>query len=370
MLSPSTMEDLRAAVADTVTTHPRLLITGTGTARDWGAPALPADAILDTTGLNGVIRYSPADMTIAVRAGTTLAGVQQVVAEHGQRVSFDPARNATIGGLLATADAGPLRTSRGSLRDLVIGATVVLADGTVARSGGHVIKNVAGYDLAKLFHGSLGTLGVVAEVVLRLHPLPRRVATVRVPGSAEHCFDVATDVIRSGVEPAALEWCDDRLLIRLEGTADRAVPATQLLTDEEANAEWADVAATAVGEPGDTVVRFSTVPTAGPAALGRIRALAGESGLDVRISSSVAVGVHTIRMCAGAAHHDLLSFLQRDFRANVVVLRRDGLGEAADAWGPPPSAVEVLRAIKHRFDPASRFGAGRFGDWLEEETRT
>lgn len=370
-LSPSTVDDLRAAVADTVTTHPRLLITGAGTAPDWGAPARPADATLDTTGLTGVIGYNPADMTIAVRAGTPLASVQQVVAEHGQRVSIDPARNATIGGLLATADAGPLRTSRGSLRDLVIGATVVLADGTVARSGGHVIKNVAGYDLAKLFHGSLGTLGVVAEVVLRLHPVPRRVTTVRVPGPAEHGFAVAAGIVRSGVEAAALEWCAgraERLLIRLEGTADSALPATGLLTDDEADAEWADVAATAAGRPGDTVVRFGTLPAAGPAALGKIRALAREAGVDVTISSSIAVGVHTVRMRGGvtSARSALLSALHDDFHANVTILRRDGL-EPASAWGPPPSAVAVMRAVKRRFDPTCRFGAGRFDGWLDDE---
>jgi glycolate oxidase FAD binding subunit len=381
-LAPSTMDELRAVVTDTAATHPKLLITGTGTAQGWGAPARPADATLDITGLTGVIRYNPADMTIAVRAGTPLATVQQVVAEHGQRVALDPARaaqGATIGGLLATADAGPLRTSHGSLRDLVIGAAVVLADGTAARSGGHVIKNVAGYDLAKLFHGSLGTLGVVAEVVLRLHPAPRAVTTVRVPGPAEHGFAVAARIVTSGVEAAALEWCagpDDRLLVRLEGPAEgvaeraRAVSTggARVLTGDEADEEWAAAAATAVGEPGDTVVRFGALPAASPAALGRIRALAGELGLGVTVSSSAPAGVHTVRMHGGAtpAHSDLLAALHHDFHANVTVLRRDGLDESS-AWGPPPSAVRVMRAVKRQFDPTCRFGAGRFDGWLDEE---
>lgn len=381
-LCPSTVDELGAAIAETAATHPRLLITGNGTAEGWGAPAKPADATVDTTGLTGVIRYSPADMTIAVRAGTPLAIVQQVVREHGQRVALDPARaaqDATVGGLLATADAGPLRTSHGSLRDLVIGTTVVLADGTTARSGGHVIKNVAGYDLAKLFHGSLGTLGVVAEVVLRLHPAPRAVTTVRVPASAEHGFQVATHLVTSGVEAAALEWCagpDDRLLVRLEGTPDgvadrvREVSAdgATVLTDDEACEEWSAVAATAVGEPGDTVVRFGALPAAGPAALGKIRAFADDLGLGVTISSSVPAGVHTVRVHGGAAraHSHLLAALHDDHHANVTVLRRDGL-HTSSAWGPPPSAIRVMRAVKHRFDPTCRFGAGRFDGWLDDE---
>ena len=138
--------------------------------------------MLDTTGLTGVITHNPGDMTVSVRAGTPLRTLAEELAPHGQHVAFDAARvadGATVGGLFATADSGPGALVYGSLRDLVIGVTVVLADGTVARSGGHVIKNVAGYDLAKLLHGSYGTLAVLAEVVLRLHPVPKASATRR-----------------------------------------------------------------------------------------------------------------------------------------------------------------------------------------------
>jgi glycolate oxidase FAD binding subunit len=369
-MTPSTVEDVREAVVGATGT---LLIAGAGTAADWGAPAAPADTTIDTTGLTGVLRYNPADMTIAVRAGTPLAEIQRELAEHGQRVALDPARagqGATIGGLLATADAGPLRTGYGSLRDLVIGATVVLADGTVARSGGHVIKNVAGYDLAKLFHGSLGTLGVIAELVLRLHPVPRAEATVSAACSAEDGFAVANRIIAAGLEAAALEWCAEpgRLLVRLEGTAEgvaeraRAVCAladARVLTADEADQEWAAVAAIAVGDPGATVLRIGTLPSATPHALGTILA-AGAS-----VTSSVPVGVHTVLTRAPG---ELLPVLHHEFGAAVTVLRRGGL-DPASAWGPPPPAVRVMRAVKRRFDPDDRFGAGRFAGWLDEEER-
>ncbi|TNC29751.1 FAD-binding protein [Amycolatopsis alkalitolerans] len=377
-MHPSTVEELRDAIAGTGKTHPRLLVAGTGTATSWGAPAAPADAIIDTTKSTGVLRYNPADMTIAVRAGTPLVAIQQVLAEHHQRVAFDPARaarGATVGGLLATADAGPLRTGYGSLRDLVIGVTVVLSDGTVARSGGHVIKNVAGYDLAKLFHGSLGTLGVVAEVVLRLHPLPRATSTVAVEGSAEDAFAVTGKVVEAGLEAAALEWCDGRLLVKLEGTPDGvteragavcAIAAdAQVLSEDEADRAWAGVAATAEGGSGSTVLRIGTLPTAGPRAVGKILALAGESGIAARVSSSVQIGVHTVHL-SGGAHDELLSLAQQEFGAAVTVHRRDGLGPSS-GWGPPPPAVRVMRAIKRQFDPAGRFGAGRFAPWLDDE---
>jgi glycolate oxidase FAD binding subunit len=357
-MQPSTVEELRDAVTGTTGT---LRIAGAGTGADWGASA---DTVIDTTRMTGVLRYSPADMTIAVRAGTPLTEIQGKVAEHGQRVAFDPARaarGATIGGLLATADAGPLRTGYGSLRNLVIGATVVLADGTVARSGGHVIKNVAGYDLAKLFHGSLGTLGVVAELVLRVHPLPRAETTVSVPCTPENGFAVANKIIAAGLEAAVLEWCSGpgRLLVRLEGTpegvAERAdavcaLADARVLTAEEADQEWAAVAA--IGDPGATVLRVGTLPSAGPQALEMFLA-AGASA-----TSSVPVGVHTLRT---SAPDELVPALHREFGAAVAVLHRGGL-DPSKAWGPPPPAVRVMRAIKRQFDPDSRFPT-----WPDEE---
>src|SRR6201999_290939 len=180
-LAPGSLDDLRAAVLDH--TGP-LLVTGAGTASDWAGTPEPGATVLSTTALTGVISHNPGDMTVEVRAGTPLAALQEILGEHGQRVAFDAARvarGATLGGLFATGDTGPLALTYGSLRDLVIGATVVLADGTVARSGGHVIKNVAGYDLTKLLHGAQGTLGVVAELILRLPPTPVATASVALP---------------------------------------------------------------------------------------------------------------------------------------------------------------------------------------------
>ncbi|MEV4603239.1 FAD-binding protein [Amycolatopsis sp. NPDC049253] len=373
--SPSTVEEVHAAVADTRASHPRLLVTGAGTASEWGAPAEPADAVIDTTSLTGVLKYAPSDLTIAVRAGTPFTTVQETLRGAGQRVALDAARarrGATVGGLLATADAGPLRTTFGSLRDLVIGTTVVLGDGTVARSGGHVIKNVAGYDLAKLFHGSLGTLGVVAEVVLRLHPLPQAVGTVAIEAEAAEAFDLAGKVVMTGLEASALEWSGGRLLVKLEGTPEGVEQrerelcrlggtTARVLTDEEADAAWTGVAAIADGVRGTTVVRIGTMPAGGPVLVARLVAE------GAAVTSSMAIGVHTVQL-TGGDHDELLTQFHQEFGAAVTVLRRDGLS-AGRAWGPPPAPVRVMQAIKRQFDPAGRFGAGRFSLWLEEEER-
>ena len=220
VLRPQDLDEVRAALRDT--TGP-LQIAGAGTAAAWAGSPAPVDAVLDTTALTGVITHNPGDMTVAVRAGTPLAALHDELAEHAQHVSLDAARiadGATVGGLFATADAGPAALVFGSLRDLVIGVTLVLADGTIAHAGGHVIKNVAGYDLAKVVHGSYGTLAVVAEVVLRLHPVPKAAVTVVLPCSLAEAAQVAARVLGGPTEPAALEWTsDDLLLLRIEGTA-------------------------------------------------------------------------------------------------------------------------------------------------------
>jgi len=138
------------------------------------------DLVLSTQGLNRVLEHAAGDMTCTVEAGCTITALRQVLARHGQRLALDPLWPdcATVGGVLATNDSGPLRQAFGSARDLLIGVTIALPDGTLARSGGKVVKNVAGYDLPKLMVGALGTLGVITQATFRLHPLPRESGTL------------------------------------------------------------------------------------------------------------------------------------------------------------------------------------------------
>jgi glycolate oxidase FAD binding subunit len=172
--SPRTTEDVAAALRFADANGIGVEIAGGGTKRGW-VGRVGGDVVLETRGLAGVREHSWQDLTATVGAGTTWAEMQRVLAQHGQQVALDPLwpERATVGGVVATNDSGALRLRYGSLRDLVIGMTLVLADGTVARSGGKVVKNVAGYDLHKLMIGAFGTLAVVTEVTFRLHALPR-----------------------------------------------------------------------------------------------------------------------------------------------------------------------------------------------------
>lgn len=383
-LCPADLPEARDAVADLAARRQRVLVRGAGTASDWAGPVSGVDAVLETTGLNQVLDYRPQDMTVAVQAGIPVATLQQVLAGHGQWLALDAARvaaGATVGGMLATADAGPRRHSYGGLRDLVLGATVLLADGTVARSGGHVIKNVAGYDLAKLFSGSYGTLGMVAELVLRVHPLPAASGTATVACDLDRASSLAAGIMAEPLEPAAIQWCAGRLLVRFTGhpagTADQCQRAAAILGDDAdvvtGSAEdraWQPVADTAAGAPGDTVLHAGMLPTRLPQAAAGLAALAAGHEVRLSLSASLGVGVLTALLRGGTAtaHGAIVDTWRGGLGTDgtAVSLRRrcEGFDAHAPSWGPPPSSVSALRAIKRAFDPENRLGPGRFAPWF------
>ncbi|MHA6623348.1 FAD-binding oxidoreductase [Pseudonocardia sp. DLS-67] len=373
-LRPTDLRSLRDAVLDGAGP---IGIAGAGTAAGWAGPLAPVDAVLDTTGLTGVITHNPGDMTVSVRAGTPLRQLQDELAPHGQHVSFDAARvadGATVGGLVATADAGPAALVFGSMRDLVIGVTLVLADGTVARSGGHVIKNVAGYDLAKLMHGSYGTLGVLAEVVLRLHPEPKRTATLAIDCELAEAAAHAATVLGGPYEPAALEWTSDGvLLIRVDGTEEALNARLERLqgalgdapsderhsrtagSDESAAraGTWERHASLVRGDPALASLRIGVRPSLLPGVLADLPTSAVTAGLGTGVAT-VTLPVEAVAEAHARVHA----------AGGTSVLRSRPPGSDAPAWGPAPSAIAVLRAVKAELDPQGRLGPGRFDPWM------
>jgi len=371
-----------------------VLVQGGATKLDWAGRVADPELVMDTAELRGVLTHNPQDMTASVRAGTTLTELQDQLAESGQWLALDPptaGSGATVGGLLAAGDSGPSRLRYGALRDLVIGVTLVLADGQVARSGGHVIKNVAGYDLAKLVHGSLGSLALVAEVVVRLHPRQPASRTTAGPATAAQATRAALALMASPLEPSALEWVSDegsggasgRLFVRTDGTSSYVEAATDRvdtllatqgittrpLDDAEADAAWQADASAVVGGPDETVLRISGLPSDFGRLAEQARRLADQSGLDLAVVSSVALGIHTVRLRHGTAqdHASAVQGLRGAALAQgaSVLLRSrpPELDDLVDALGPPPSAVQLLRRVKQQFDPAGRLAPGRFRPW-------
>jgi len=205
------------------------------------------DVILSTAGLTRILEHEPGDLIVIVEAGIRLSALDAQLAAHGQLLALDPPGDPTVGACLAANLSGPRRHRYGAPRDLVLGATLVLADGTVASSGGKVVKNVAGFDLAKLVCGSEGRLGLIARVCLRLHPRPAAARTVVVPlQDSAHAACLASAVLRSTLAPSAVDvhW-PGRLALLFEGSAravaDQVATAGALLGAVEAGSDvWSE----------------------------------------------------------------------------------------------------------------------------------
>ena len=371
--------------------HPGVVrIRGAGTKQDWGVEPPPADVVIDTTGLDQVLRHDPDDATATVQSGMPLAALQSVLAGHGQQLAVDPPHpGATVGGTFAAGDAGPRRLRYGTMRDLVIGLTAVLPDGAVSRSGGKVIKNVAGYDLGRLLAGSLGTLGLVADLTIRLHPLPETSATVAVPCDAVAAASATTALLAASVEPVAIDWAQRTLWIRYEGASasvDGQVAATRVLLDELGlaaedthrgegeEAVWARLKGGHAGTAGATVAQAATLPSDLATAQHALADAADDAGVEATIASHAGVGVHHATLSgADARAHALAVRAWRGRLApdggHVVVRRRAPTGTAADegsawdtvtVWGPDPSAIALMRSLKSRLDPDHRLAPGSF----------
>jgi glycolate oxidase FAD binding subunit len=302
---------LRAAAAEGLTAVPR----GAGTRLAWGSPPARCDLVIDTRGLNQVLEHAAGDLVVRVQAGVGMDQLAGVLAAAGQRLALDPPPTSpspftgngtgdTIGGVLATGVAGPLRLRYGTPRDLAIGITVVRADGTVASSGGKVVKNVAGYDLGKLFAGSYGTLGLIVEAAFRLHPLPGAISFVTLDAAdAASAYAVVAAAASSPLAPSAAEidrparQVPVRVGILLEGdpdgVAERSARMTKLLggvaSVSPAPPDWWGRGAAAA--PGGTVVRIAFWAAALAEVLGAIDTAGSAAGLDPAVSGSAAAGV-------------------------------------------------------------------------------
>lgn len=388
-VAPHDLDETSRVLREGQSEQRTLLFSGAGTKAQWGGVVGRTDLRVSTENLNALISHQPGDMTAAVGAGMTLQTLQTQLATQGQWLALDPATEragATIGGLLATGDAGPRRVRYATLRDLAIGATIVLADGTTVHSGSHVIKNVAGYDLTKLFHGSLGSLGFIGEVILRLHPLPTSSVTVIASATALQATAAAAALSRCGVEPAAVEWVDragtgvdPMLLVRVDGsslgTAAGSTRVAKLLTDQglrphlldrdAADDQWTQVADAAGGTAQDTVVRAGGLPDRSPQIIQALHALAHDHEVFAAVASSIGLGLHTVVLRGSARAQATVAGQWREKVESLggVCSLRNRPQEVSDqlaSFGAPPSGAELMRTVKHRLDPLDRCAPGRF----------
>jgi glycolate oxidase FAD binding subunit len=354
--APGSTDELAAELAGAAADGVRIRLLGAGTKRRWAPDAEPG-LELSSAGLDRIVEHNAGDLTAVLEAGVPLARAQERFREAGQMLALDPpdAGGATIGGIVAANDSGPLKTRYGGARDLVVGMRVALADGTVAKSGGKVIKNVAGYDLAKLFTGSQGTLGAILELSVRLHPLPPATATAVGHTHSPHLLGGgAAALSHARLEQMGLDvrWAagTGMVLARFGGVATRAQAETAERLLREAGLEAELV------EDDEALWQAQRDGQRSPQGL-----VARVSALQTDLSDVAAVAERHGAALVGRAGHGL-SWLRLDegdaaalvadlARYVTVVLDRPAGMAARPAQPRDPGAALLARRVKERFDP-------------------
>ncbi len=353
--APATREELGAALSTAAEAGTPVRFRGGGTKLVWTRPAPPEAIELSTTGLKAIVEHNAGDLTAVLEPGVLLADAQATFARAGQMLALDPPDGgATVGGVVAAADTGPLRARYGSPRDLVVGMRVALSDGTLAKSGGKVIKNVAGYDIAKLFTGSFGTLGAIVELSVRLHPLPPNTATATgTSGDADELARGAAALAQSPLEQQGLDvrWDAGRgtVLSRFGGASPRpqAEAAEALLRREGLSTEIVDDDQALWGEQraaqrGPLVVKVSGLPTRLPDLL----RTADELGAS--LVGRAALGLSWLRL------EEPSSAAVERLRQGWIAAVQDRPADLdVDPWGElDPATQALMQRVKERFDPA------------------
>jgi glycolate dehydrogenase FAD-binding subunit len=366
---------MKLAASEGLAVAPR----GSGTKTHIGDPPRRLDLIVSTARMNEVLEHTPGDQIVRLEAGVKLEDLQEHVSGSDQMLAIDPPESgATIGGIVAANSSGPRRYRYGTIRDLIIGITVVLQDGTVAKAGGKVVKNVAGYDLSKLFTGSLGTLGIIANANFRLHPRPEAARTVAVEvAGPQQAQAAAQAIVHSQIEATAVElhYGEDEkqlkvLLESIPGGIDAKTETAffllkqfgevRTLSDEEAD------------HPGhlttaEVVLKIGAPPADLAAVLESVFGAAERKGLGhPRITGHAGSGV-TLVGFSGESEAGAAGFVEemREIwvrRGGSVTLQRAPLTlkQRVSTWDNGGDYLGLIRRVKEKFDPRGGMNPGRF----------
>jgi glycolate oxidase FAD binding subunit len=359
-------EDVATALREAAREGRRLRIRGGGTKLGWGRP-LESDAELGTHGLDEIVEHNEADLTAVLQAGVPLARAQERFAAAGQMLAVDPPGDgATVGGVVATADSGPIRHRYNAVRDLVVGIRVALPDGTLARAGGKVIKNVAGYDLPKLMSGAFGTLGVIVEMSVRLHPRPASAVTVEGRSDDPAALVAGASALAHlplEAEALDLRWDGDEgaVLVQCTGTsgAQRAAQAAAAL-------ERAGLGASTVAEDAavwDAQRHRQRAPTQVEAVLRVSTTQQGLAAVLAHRRPTVARAALGLAWVTVPAEPEAVLALRAAVAPAPAVLldAPEALRTAVEPWGDPdPAMLSLMRRVKARFDPHGTCNPGLF----------
>jgi len=375
---PQIAEILRFAQAKGLAVIP----SGAGTKLGWGNP-VDAHIQLSLRRMCRVKTHSWQDMTCTVEAGIAWEEMQVELKTHGQMVALDPLwpQSASVGGVIATNDSGAMRQKYGGLRDLVIGITAILADGTVAKSGGKVVKNVAGYDVHKLMTGSFGTLGIISDVTFRLHAIEESAITWTVTpigrdlSTIESFTEPLIALLDSHLTPSGVQLrisknqavLDVRIATVPECVGQQLACLRDIFKEFEINESDASVWGARqklFDDPNSVIVKVAVLPADICQVSSALQEWAGARNLNLSTVAQAA-GIMTMGFDAPAeTARELIVNMRETLAASggaVVILRSPHrLGDLVDRWGQPPNAISLMREIKRRFDPERTLSPGRF----------
>ncbi|QFS43562.1 FAD-binding oxidoreductase [Nostoc sphaeroides] len=381
---PRTQQQLAAVIATAYTNNWRILPCGSCSKLSWGGLAKGVDVVVSTERMNQLIEHAVGDLTVTVAAGMKFSDLQALLAKSRQFLALDPAapESATIGGIVATGDTGSLRQRYGSVRDQLLGITFVRADGEIAKAGGRVVKNVAGYDLMKLLTGSYGTLGFISQLTFRLYPLAEASGTVVLTGSAE-AISQAADILRgSALTPVQADLLSTKLVSSLGlGEGLGLIARFQSISEsvkEQSNRVLEvgqklglDGAIFADGDEANLWQRLQE----------RIHTTATESVITCKIGVLPTAAVEILTQVElGLIHISSgLGLLQLEDENKVLKVRDDlrlrtqtnsgfltildapvAVKEQIDVWGYTGNALPLMRRIKEQFDSKNILSPGRF----------
>jgi glycolate oxidase FAD binding subunit len=380
---PTTVAELSEVVACAYANRWKMLPCGSGSKLHWGAIG-SADLVVSTARLNRLIEFASGDLTITAEAGMRLADLQTRASEAKQFLAVDPAyaTEATLGGIVATADTGAMRQRYSGVRDLLIGLTLVRSDGKIAKAGGRVVKNVAGYDLMKLLTGSYGSLGILAQLTFRMHPVPAASRSLLVIGDAVKLTQVTATLVASALTPTAIEIlagvplqelarnaAELGLLVRFQSieisVEQQAQQLMQLaqqfgleakLIDESTLWQQLRIAIDAQPPEAGITCKIGIEPAKAVMTLDKI----SDSILASIIHAGSGLGTIRLPLLSVEAFLQLRQLCQTQGGFLTVLSAPASFKQQLDVWGYPGPALDLMRRLKTQFDPENLLSPQRF----------
>lgn len=390
LIFPETVADLGQIVAQAAQHQWRILICGNGSKLNWGKVATNIQLVISTQKCDRLIEHAVNDLTVTVESGMKLAELQAQLRSANQFLPIDPAYpdTATVGGIVATADTGSWREGYGGVRDLLLGLSFIRGDGAIAKAGGRVVKNVAGYDLMKLFTGAYGSLGIITQVTFRTYPLISTSQTLLLTGQGEAIAKVNQGIRNSGLTPTALDLLSTGVVGQLNlgdhlGLIARwqTIPAsiTQQISQVKAIASELNLTATdyqeqeeidlwqqcatltsMVKEPGELAIvcKLGIAPSAAVNFL-QLKSLRDLS-VAVRIHASSGIGQLQFNHQDLPILRQIRAYCQQHQGFMTLLDAPQSIKQQIDVWGYTGNGISTMKAIKQQFDPQNIFNSDRF----------